>query len=138
MAKQKIVVGQFEIARILADGEPDIVVSFDDPDWEFGPVAGYLWETLEQRIKEPGDISSHISALVRRRLIKFLTVRPRWYQRLVGKRARDYCYLTPLGREAARNPSSLLEARERDDYDRRYEPRGMWLRQFEGLPPNSD
>lgn len=138
MTKQKLHIGRFELLRVLDDGQPDVSVHVFDPDWGSGYINGYRWETLAERTLATSDVGTDIAGLVKRGWMKFVTVRPKLFARMLGASAIDYGYLTPLGAEAIRNPELQLEPLQRDDYDRRYEPKGMWLRQIEGLPPLSD
>ena len=138
MVRKKLNVGQAELLRVLSDGEPDTTVHIHDPDWGDGYVEGYRWETLASRTGATSDVGTDVAALVKKGWMKFVTVRPSLLARLGGARTADYGYLTPLGVQAAGNPTMLLEDLERDDYDRRYEPKGMWLRQIQGLPTRED
>lgn len=138
MDRSKISSGQIDLVRILSEGVPDIVFHVPDPEMGDGYVAGYMWGTCKARWRLPSPIAEAIADLDRKEMLKVVSLRPNLLNRLVGAKTKEYLYLTPLGQEAATNISMLFEPMERDDYDRRYEPKGMWLRQILGLPPKTD
>ena len=139
MSKTKISIGQSELLRVLGENRPDMVLHVSDPEWGSGQVECYRWETMEARYRAPAALSDQVAALVKTGFLKFVRFDPPLLRRLFGARSQDVGYLTPLGWKAHRSPiEHLAEPLERDDYDRRYEPKGMWLRQIEGLPPRTE
>lgn len=139
MARAKFSILELELLRVLRDGDPDSHLHVNDEEFIGEPVDGYLWETLAARVRTQGDIGDGVVRLVKDGMLRFVNVAPSLIQWLFGKRATKYGYLTILGREAAASPATYLgKPMDRDDYDKRYEPKGMWLRQISGLPPRTD
>jgi hypothetical protein len=118
MARQKLHVGQSELIRVLSDGKPDLILDVFDPEWGHVFVHGYRWETMQARSRAQSDFAMNVASLVKKRMLKVVTIRPKLWRRLVGGKPTDYAYLTPLGEDTA-----LLEDLKPDDYDRGYESR---------------
>ena len=139
MTKVKYNLIEMELLRVLRDGSPDASFYINDEEWTAELVDAYLWETLSFRVRVQSDISCSVTNLVKKGLLRFVTRRPSWFQRLLGRRSASYGYLTQLGREAVAFPATYIGVPlQRDDFDHRYEPKGMWLRQIEGMSPRSD
>lgn len=117
MARQKLHVGESELIRVLSDGKPDLIFDVFDPEWGHMFVHGYRWETMQARSRAQSDLATNVASLVEKRMLKFVTIRPKLWRRLVGGKPTDYAYLTPLGEDRA-----VPENPEADGYDRGYEP----------------
>lgn len=128
MARQKLHVGQSELIRVLSDGKPDLIFDVFDPEWGHVFVHGYRLETMQARSRAQSDLATNVASLVKERMLKFVTIRPKLWRRLVGGKPTDYAYLTPLG-------AALLEDPGPDGYYRGYEPK--WNVAGGGFPNGS-
>lgn len=136
MGKVKLSHAKIELLSILADRDPDKTIHVEGE----GQVNGYLFETLQRRFRPAaGGLLNALAALGSAGFVSTCNVDSSPWRALPGPRAKKYSYLTPLGWEAWRNPvDHIAEQLAPDDYDRRYEPKGMWLRQIEALSPLKD